>query len=93
MANVASPTVTPARPTSDNTGTLVDNGDGTYQYTFYRDITKTKAFLDAYKKRFNFASWIVDEVKAGHPIRIVTDQIGSPTLADDLAGHEMAPGS
>ena len=44
---IASPTVVPGRPTSDNTGTLVDNGDGTYKYTFYRDITQTKAILDA----------------------------------------------
>ena len=27
-------------PSTDNTGTLVDNGDGSYKYTFYRDITK-----------------------------------------------------
>jgi OmcA/MtrC family decaheme c-type cytochrome len=47
--NVASPASVPTRPTSDNTGTLVDNGDGTYQYTFYRDVKKTKAVLDAYK--------------------------------------------
>lgn len=32
----------PTRPGTDNTGTLVDNGDGTYKYTFYRDITKIK---------------------------------------------------
>lgn len=38
----------PARPSTDNTGTLVDNGNGTYQYTFYRDITQTQAFLDGY---------------------------------------------
>ncbi|MBL0211634.1 MAG: OmcA/MtrC family decaheme c-type cytochrome [Holophagaceae bacterium] len=38
----------PTRPSTDNTGTLVDNGDGTYRYTFYRDITQMKAFLDAY---------------------------------------------
>ena len=30
----------PSLPTSDSNGTLVDNGDGTYQYTFYRDVTK-----------------------------------------------------
>jgi OmcA/MtrC family decaheme c-type cytochrome len=29
----------PTRPSTDNTGTLVDNGDGTYKYTFYRDVT------------------------------------------------------
>ncbi len=45
---VAAPTVIPARPSVDNTGTLVDNKDGTYKYTFYRDITQAKAILDAY---------------------------------------------
>lgn len=33
---------TATRPSTDNTGTLVDNGDGTYKYTFYRDVTKVK---------------------------------------------------
>ncbi|MFZ2651876.1 MAG: OmcA/MtrC family decaheme c-type cytochrome [Burkholderiaceae bacterium] len=28
----------PARPGTDNTGKLVDNGDGSYRYTFFRDI-------------------------------------------------------
>ena len=37
----------PGRPTIDNTGTLVDNGDGSYKYTFYRDITKVKADVAA----------------------------------------------
>ena len=32
----------PTRPSTDNTGTLVDNNNGTYTYTFYRDITKIK---------------------------------------------------
>jgi hypothetical protein len=32
----------PSRPTTDNTGMLVDNHDGTYAYTFYRDITRVK---------------------------------------------------
>ena len=32
----------PTRPSTDNTGTLVDNKNGTYTYTFYRDITKIK---------------------------------------------------
>lgn len=40
------PTTTAAatgtRPSSDSNGTLVDNGDGTYKYTFYRDITQVK---------------------------------------------------
>ncbi len=37
---------TASKPTTDNTGTLVDNGDGTYVYTFYRDITTMQAFLN-----------------------------------------------
>jgi OmcA/MtrC family decaheme c-type cytochrome len=38
---------TAAKPSTENTGTLVDHGDGTYQYTFTRDITAAQAFLDA----------------------------------------------
>jgi len=37
----------PTRPTTDNTGTLVDNGDGSYRYTFYRDVPQIKAQVDA----------------------------------------------
>jgi len=43
--NTAQPA--PTRPSTDNTGTLVDNGDGSYRYTFYRDVTKTKEQVDA----------------------------------------------
>jgi len=32
-------------PTSDSQGTLVDNGDGTYQYTFYRDIKQAATIV------------------------------------------------
>ena len=35
----------PSRPSTDNTGTLVDNGDGSYTYTFYRDITTIQSQL------------------------------------------------
>ena len=35
----ATASATPTRPSTDNTGTLVDNGDGSYTYTFYRDVT------------------------------------------------------
>nr|WP_236599695.1 OmcA/MtrC family decaheme c-type cytochrome [Ramlibacter alkalitolerans] len=38
---------TASRPTSDSNGTLVDNGDGTYKYTFFRDITQAKAQVAA----------------------------------------------
>ena len=30
------------QPTSESQGTLVDNGDGSYVYTFYRDLDKIK---------------------------------------------------
>jgi OmcA/MtrC family decaheme c-type cytochrome len=37
----------PQRPGTDNTGTLVDHGDGTYTYTFWRDINLVKSKVDA----------------------------------------------
>jgi OmcA/MtrC family decaheme c-type cytochrome len=40
---------TATRPTTDNTGTLVDNKNGTYTYTFYRDITKVQTQVDDMK--------------------------------------------
>ena len=35
--------------------------------------------------RTNFALWVIRSLLAGEPIRVVTDQIGNPTLAADLA--------
>ncbi|BCG46088.1 hypothetical protein GEOBRER4_n0870 [Citrifermentans bremense] len=46
----AAGSTTPAaasRPTSDREGTLIDNGDGTYQYTFARDITQIQSQVNA----------------------------------------------
>ncbi len=63
----------PTRPTTDNTGTLVDNGDGTYQYTFYRDITKVQAALDA-------ATYTAPSAKAD-----LGDVTYAPTLVHRLA--------
>lgn len=34
--------------------------------------------------RPNFVTWVIDQLKHGKPIRIVSDQIGSPTYAPDL---------
>ena len=62
----------PTRPTSDNTGTLVDNGNGTYSYTFYRDITKVQAALDA-------ATYTAPSVKAD-----LGDVSYAPTLVHRL---------
>ncbi len=33
----------------------------------------------------NFALWLINALGSGKPVRVVTDQIGTPTLADDLA--------
>ena len=41
----SSAAATPSRPSTDNTGTLVDNGNGSYTYTFYRDITTVTSQL------------------------------------------------
>jgi OmcA/MtrC family decaheme c-type cytochrome len=47
VPTTAATTVAPTRPSTDNTGTLVDNGNGTYSYTFYRDVTKVKDVVAA----------------------------------------------
>lgn len=39
----------PSGPTTDNTGTLVDHGDGTYTYTFARDVTTMAAKIAGLK--------------------------------------------
>ncbi|MFZ1082328.1 MAG: sugar nucleotide-binding protein, partial [Candidatus Kryptoniota bacterium] len=33
----------------------------------------------------NFALWVIEKLSAGENIRIVDDQVGNPTLADELA--------
>ena len=48
-------------------------------------ICRSSMLYGAYKKRFNFAVWVIEELNARNPINVVTDQSGSPTLADDLA--------
>jgi len=59
----AAPTVwNPTRPTTDNIGTLVDNLDGTYKYTFRRDLTQIKTQLDAYTYSGNNAKADLDDV-------------------------------
>lgn len=35
--------------------------------------------------RANFVSWLAGELRAGRRVRVVSDQINTPTLADDLA--------
>jgi len=33
----------------------------------------------------NFVTWVIDQLRRGNSIRIVDDQLGNPTLADELA--------
>ncbi len=33
----------------------------------------------------NFVTWLIDQLQKGNPVRIVTDQYGNTTLADELA--------
>ncbi|MFA7269733.1 MAG: OmcA/MtrC family decaheme c-type cytochrome [Sterolibacterium sp.] len=47
--STTAPTWCATRPTTDNQGTLVDNGDGSYKYTFLRDITKAKDIVASLK--------------------------------------------
>jgi dTDP-4-dehydrorhamnose reductase len=41
-------------------------------------------------KGLNFGTWLVEEVARGRPVRIINDQVASPTLASDLAGAILA---
>jgi dTDP-4-dehydrorhamnose reductase len=38
----------------------------------------------ARKVKPNFALWLIRELQEGRPVNVVSDQVGSPTLADDL---------
>ena len=41
-------------------------------------------------KGMNFGTWLVEEVGHGRPVRIIQDQVASPTLAEDLAAAILA---
>jgi OmcA/MtrC family decaheme c-type cytochrome len=53
------------RPGTDNNGKLVDHGDGTYTYTFYRDILGTKALVDSITPPANTATANYDKAQLG----------------------------
>jgi len=49
-------------------------------------IARTAVLFGAGRKiATNFALWVIGALRAGETIRVVDDQIGNPTLADDLA--------
>ncbi len=54
-----------SRPSTDNTGTLVDNKDGTYTYTFYRDVPGIKAVVDGITPPANTATANYDKARLG----------------------------
>jgi dTDP-4-dehydrorhamnose reductase len=41
-------------------------------------------------KGLNFGTWLAEEVASNRQVRIINDQVASPTLADDLAGAILA---
>lgn len=41
--------------------------------------------LYGWHERQNFTTWVIDQLRNNNPINIVTDQINSPTLADNAA--------
>jgi dTDP-4-dehydrorhamnose reductase len=41
-------------------------------------------------KGMNFGTWLVEEVARGRSVRIIDDQVASPTMAGDLAGAILA---
>lgn len=45
-------------PQSDNQGTLTSNNDGTYSYTFYRDITQSAAIVAGLSGTYNTAPYL-----------------------------------
>ena len=56
----------------------------------YSWVSPDRRGSSASGKPLNFAAWLVDQLVGQRATRIVTDQIASPTLADDLAGAILA---
>jgi OmcA/MtrC family decaheme c-type cytochrome len=75
----------PRTPTADREGELVDNKNGTYTYTFYRDVTKAKEIVDgATLTAPNVAADLGDltyEPKLTHRLAIQLSGVGTPMNA------------
>src|ERR1035437_4876005 len=50
----------------------------------YYTILRTNVLYGMADNRQDFVRWIVNSMKKGTPIRIVTDQVNNPTFIDDL---------
>ncbi len=51
----------------------------------YSWVPPSRRAASASQKPVNFGSWAIDQLRGGKEIRIVRDQVASPTLAEDLA--------
>jgi dTDP-4-dehydrorhamnose reductase len=48
-------------------------------------IARTTVLYGWGKNKLNFVTWVINELKNGRKIKVVTDQYGTPTLADNMA--------
>ncbi|MFH1447922.1 MAG: dTDP-4-dehydrorhamnose reductase [Candidatus Micrarchaeota archaeon] len=48
-------------------------------------IARTSVIYGLNETKLNFATWVISELENGRRIRIIDDQVGSPTLAGNLA--------
>ena len=59
---------------------LVRNSELEYQ------IIRTQILFGTGRRvRFNFVTWVIDQLQKGNPIRVVSDQVGNPTYAPDCS--------
>lgn len=61
--------------------------EGEVQLAKYSDdwAVARVSVLYGWHKRLNFTTWVIDQLRQNNEINIVTDQINSPTLADNAA--------
>lgn len=52
-------------------------------------VARTSVVYSPHPHSFNFARWVVTELRAGKPLRIVTDQIASPSLSSNVAAAAL----
>lgn len=70
---------------SENPDTVIARPSVVYSW-----VPLTAPTESASGKPLNFASWFLRQALDGKEVRIVTDQVASPTLAEDLAGALLA---
>ncbi len=61
----------------------VVRGAGLDRWSIVRTVLVYGTGVDL--SRANFGLWVIDELRRGRPISVVTDQIRTPTFVDDLA--------